>query len=174
MTYRDALTASMTALAQDERNVFVGYGLTKGGAMGTLKNVPASQLAEFPVAENLMTGAAVGMALAGKLPVVYLERADFLLNAADAIVNHLNALPKISRGEFSPGVIIRVTVGNRTKPLFTGHTHTQDFAEAFRAMVDFPVMSLPLAENIQLRYHAARKFQERGLSTMLFEYKDYL
>src|SRR5438477_13169810 len=130
MTYKEALTAAMDELARDPMIRFIGYGVSIGKAMGTLKNVPDSQLIEMPVAENLMVGFAIGLALKGLKPVVFIERFDFILNALDAVVNHLDKIGDISRGEFRPTIILRVVVGNRQKPLFTGETHTQDFSVA--------------------------------------------
>jgi pyruvate/2-oxoglutarate/acetoin dehydrogenase E1 component len=175
MNYKAALTAANTALAADPRTIFLGYGITKTHALGTLRDVPPTQLLEMPVAENLMAGAAIGLSLAGRLPVLYIERCDFLLNALDAIVNHLNAIPITSRGEFKPAVILRIVVGNREKPLFTGHTHTQDFSQALEKMVseDFEINRLRSAESkIDWFYQRARDRQLEGLSTALFEYKD--
>lgn len=173
MTYKESLTAAMDDLAKDPAVRFVGYGLKTGRAMGTLKNVADAQIVETILAENLMMGAAVGMALAGLKPVVYFERADFLLNAADSIVNHLAAMEELSRGEFHPAVIIRVTVGNKSKPLFTGPVHTQNFADAFRTMVGFPVLELTTPEQVTAAYRVAYAGLQHG-STMLFEMKDLL
>lgn len=174
MTYKESLTAAMDSLAADPACCFVGYGITRGRAMGTLANVSAAQLIECPVAENLMVGLAIGLALAGRKPVVYFERADFLLNAADAIVNHLDKMAMMSRGEFKPAVILRVTVGNRQKPLFTGETHTQDFSDAFRAMAYMPVFKLLCAEDILHVYEGAKQSQAWGQSVMITEYKDLI
>lgn len=174
MTYKDALQCAMTELAADPATRFCGYGLVHGRAAGSLKNVPASQIVEFPVAENLMTSAAIGMSLTGLKPLVYFERFDFAANAVDAIVNHLNAMADISHGEFRPAVILRAVVGNRTKPLFTGKTHVQDFSLAFARMVQFPVVRLLHAEMIEGCYAAAREAQNRGESTMIVEFKDLI
>jgi transketolase C-terminal domain/subunit len=174
MTYRSELTAAMTALAQDTQNRFVGYGLTRGRAMGTIPAEAAPQIIETTLAENHMVGFATGLSLMGRLPVVYFERADFLLHAADAIVNHLDKIAQLSRGRFTPAVIIRVTVGNSLKPLFTGITHTRDYARSFGSMVGFPVQVLFNAADIAPRYAAARKRQLAGVSTMLVEYKDMI
>ena len=173
MSYKSELTDAMTELARDRDVRFLGYGVTKGKAMGTLANVPESQLIEMPVAEALMTSAAIGLSLAGLKPVVFFERADFMLVAADAIVNHLNAMKNLSAYEFNPTVILRVVVGNKTKPLFTGPVHTQNFANAFRQMVQFPVYELENADYIAPTYKQAhRSFGQH--STMIFEFKDLL
>lgn len=173
-SYKQEITGANTELARDPRTIFLGYGITKSHALGTLRDVPRGQLLEMPVAENLMVGAAIGLALAGRHPVVYIERCDFLLNALDAIVNHLNAMPIISCGEFTPAVILRIVVGNREKPLFTGHTHTQDFYEALRGMVEFPVIALRNPADVAEQYRDAAHRQFRGISTAFFEYKDLI
>jgi pyruvate/2-oxoglutarate/acetoin dehydrogenase E1 component len=172
MNYRDSLTNAMTALARDPAVCFVGYGVRYGKAMGTLAHVPEAQLIETPCAENLMTGVAIGLALAGRKPVVFVERMDFLLNAADAIVNHLDKLALMSRGLFKPAVIVRVVVGNRKKPLFTGETHCQNFSDAFASMLEMPVCELQTADCIEPIFAEAHAAMERGESTMTVEYKD--
>ena len=175
MTYKEQLTLAMDNLAADKATRFIGYGVKIGGrALGTLKNVPDAQLIETPVAENLMVGLATGMSLAGLRPLVFIERMDFILNALDAIVNHLSAASKISRGQFRPAAILRVVVGNRHKPLYTGPTHVQDFTEAVRLMVDFPVVRLTEAGQIAPAYFEAHEGLHCGRSTMLVEHKDLL
>ena len=171
MTYKDELTTAMEELAADPAVRFVGYGLKTGRAMGTLKNVSDDQIVETILAEGLMMSAAIGMSLAGLKPVVYFERMDFILNAGDAIVNHLSAMPTISRGEMVPTVIIRCTVGNRAKPLYTGPTHTQNLSAGVRAMVRFPVKELFTTEAVLPAYRDA--YADFGVqSTMLVEFKD--
>ena len=171
MTYKESMTAAMTALGDDARTRFIGYGVTKGKAGGTLAGVTSAQLIETPVAENLMAGIAIGLSLAGKLPVVYFERFDFVLNAADAIVNHLDKMATMSNGEFKPAVILRCVVGNTRKPLFTGETHVQDFTDAFACMVKMPVMTCHHAAHVESIYAQAREAQLCGGSTIIVEYK---
>ncbi len=173
LNYKTELTLAMDSLAADPLVRFVGYGVSIGKAMGTLANVNPAQLIEMPVAENLMVGFAIGLALKGLKPVVFFERFDFVLNAMDAIVNHLDKIKTLSRGEFSPTMILRIVVGNRAKPLFTGETHVQDFHAAFKQMITFPVVHLPTAEIIQREYSIAHECL--GLeSTAIIEYKDMI
>jgi hypothetical protein len=68
--------------------IFIGYNVARGDAMGTLKGIEENQKLETPVAENLMSGLAIGMSFEGFRPVLYFERHDFILVAMDAIVNH--------------------------------------------------------------------------------------
>ena len=175
MTYKEQITAANTALAADPRTIFIGYGLQHGRAMGTLRDVSPAQILETPVAENLMVGLAIGLSLRGRLPVVFIERCDFLLNAMDAIVNHLDKAATLSRGEFTPAVILRIVVGNRQKPLFTGPVHTQDFSEALARMTSLWISKCHHQEcPIDLYYKGARKAQLEGQSTAIFEYKDLI
>jgi pyruvate/2-oxoglutarate/acetoin dehydrogenase E1 component len=125
----------MAALA-DAGAVFLGQGVIANGIAWTpdFEGVPDAQKIEFPVAEELNVGAAVGMSLAGLLPVVCIPRFDFLLRAADQIVNHLDRLEIMSAGQYRPRVIIRTQVGKRA-PLDAGPQHTGDYSAAFRLML---------------------------------------
>jgi pyruvate/2-oxoglutarate/acetoin dehydrogenase E1 component len=171
---KQAITDANTALAQDPLCRFIGYGLKHGRAYGTLANIPEDQIIDTPVAENLLMGVAIGYALKGYKPVAFFERMDFLTNAMDAIVNHLDKMHRLSHGEFSPAVIIRTVVGNTKKPLFTGPVHTQDFTAAMRLMVDFPVVTITNEWLVQSLYAQAQRDQAKGVSTMIVEYKDLL
>jgi pyruvate dehydrogenase E1 component subunit beta len=175
MTYKEEITAAMDMLAQDPLVRFIGYGVRYGGkAMGTLKNIPEEQLIETPVAENLMVGIAIGMALKGLRPVVFIERCDFILNAMDAIVNHLEKIKMMSGEQFAPAVILRVVIGNKSKPLFTGETHTQDFSKSLDGMLDMPVyLILNQRDAPHIYEYAARGFGA-GYSTMVIEDKDFM
>jgi pyruvate/2-oxoglutarate/acetoin dehydrogenase E1 component len=164
MTYKEALAGAMRELAADPLVRIIGYGVKFGRAAGTLKGIADESLIETPVAENLMVGLAVGLALKGLRPVVYIERMDFLANAIDAVVNHLDKIDRLSGGEFQPVVLLRVVVGNKQKPLFTGVTHCQDFSEAVRRMVGFPVQTLQTPEEIGPAYRWAHE-QMKDLRT---------
>lgn len=175
MTYKDTIRVACTNLAKIPRTVFLGYNVAHGGkGGGAYVDIPESQLIEMPLAENLMMGVAIGMALRGDLPVVYFERFDFITNAMDAIVNHLDKMKELSKGQFDPKVIIRVVVGNKFKPLYTGVTHTQDFTDAMRTMVSFPVISLSPPDHRTAQIIDGYTRAALGTeSIMLVEYKDF-
>lgn len=156
MNYKQAIKQCNEDLAKDQRTVFVGYNILYGSkAYGTLTDVPAEQCQETPVAENLMAGLAIGMSLTGYRPVLFYERHDFILNALDAIVNHLDKIETMSKGQFQTPVIIRATVGG-SKPLDPGLQHTQDFTQAFRAMLTFPVLDLKTPADVIEGYQRAK------------------
>lgn len=171
MTYRESLNLSMALLAKDPLTRFVGYGLKIGRAGGSMSAASEEQIVETTVAENLLAGIGIGLALTGLKPVLFFERFDFVLNALDAIVNHLDACATISNGEFRPTCILRIVVGNTQKPLFTGHTHTRDHTVALANLVSFPVWRAKTPEEVLTAYEVAYKNLSKH-STAIVEYKD--
>lgn len=138
ISYKDAVNRAMTELGE-KGAIFIGYNVAKGDAMGTLKNVPNEQKLETPVAENLMSGLAIGMSFEGFLPVLYFERHDFMLVAMDAIGNHIDKIERISHGEYKVPIIIRA-VEAFGGPFYSGPTHHQDFTKVLKELVSFPVL----------------------------------
>ena len=117
-----------------------------------------------------MVGLATGLSLEGYNPIVYIERFDFILNGLDAIVNHLQKIEPMSHGEFQPVVLFKVAIGIKNKPLYSGLTHTQDFTEAMKKLVSFPVIKLSIKDNnIKNIYEFAGNSKE---SIIIIEEKD--
>ena len=116
----------MTWLGQQDDIVFMGQTVIVGGSfMGdTLKGVPDSKKYEWPVCENLQLGASLGFSLASGMCVVSIfPRMDFLLLAADQLINHIDKIGWMSEGRMQPRIIIRTSVGPK-KPLDAGPQHT--------------------------------------------------
>ena len=169
LKYKDAIKQSMRMLAKDKRTIFIGYNVNFGSRVyGTLTDIPKSKCLETPLAENLMTGIAIGMSLEGFKPVLIFERHDFILNALDQIVNHLDKMEKMSDGQFKPKVIIRAIVGAK-KPLYPGLQHTQNYTKALKMMVSFPIIELKRTNEIIQFYRMAKRIKK---PIMLVEYRD--
>jgi len=135
MTYKELITNQCTEYAKNPKVIFIGYNTIKGSRMyGTLDGVPKRQCIEAPVAENLMIGMAIGMALEGYLPVVCFERHDFILLGLDALMNHVDKWPELSGGQFKLPIIVRAIVGG-TKPINPGVQHNQDYSDELRHML---------------------------------------
>ena len=166
ISYKNAIVQSMTELG-DAGAIFIGYNVGYGDAMGTLKNVPKEQKLETPVAENLMAGLAIGMCFEGFTPVLYYERHDFMLVAADAIINHIDKIERISHGEFKVPVIIRAVTAD-AGPFYSGITHSQDFTDMFKTAVSFPVIDSITGSDV---LKAVRGAKESGRPMMLIERK---
>lgn len=143
MKYAEAVQQSCQYYAKD-RVRFIGYNTIKGSRMyGSLKNVDPAYCIEMPVAENLMAGMAVGMALRDMRPVVCFERHDFLFIGLDAIVNHIDKLPVISGHQYKLPVVIRAIVG-AAQPLNPGPQHTMDYTKELRTMLKYTPVHTPL------------------------------
>lgn len=134
LSYAEEVTKAMEWLGKQPMTLFVGQQVRFDGQRlhATLKGVPMERRIEMPVAENFQMGFCTGLALEGYIPISVYPRFDFLLLAADALVNHLDKLPLM--GGFRPKVIIRTAVGS-SRPLDPGHQHTQDHTDAFRIML---------------------------------------
>lgn len=160
MNYKEAIVHSMKMLANDERVLFLGYNVKFGSqAYGTLVDIPPEKKLETPVAENLMTGLAMGLAIEGYRPIVFFERHDFMLNALDGIINHLDKILEMSEGKFKLPVIIRATIGSKT-PLHPGPQHIQDFTDSFKKMIRFPVFIPETPNEIISAYEQAKNSDE--------------
>jgi pyruvate dehydrogenase E1 component alpha subunit len=154
ISYKDAVEQVMTELGQDN-TIFIGYNVARGDAMGTLKNVPAEKKLETPVAENLMSGLAIGLSFEGYKPVVYFERHDFILVAMDAIANHIDKIERISHGEYKVPIIIRAVTAD-AGPFYSGITHSQDFTDLLRTAVSFPVEDPKNGKDVIKAFRQAR------------------
>jgi len=166
ISYKDAINQAMTELGE-EGAIFIGYNVAYGDAMGTLKGVPKEQKLETPVAENLMAGLAIGMSFEGFIPVVYYERHDFMAVAADAIINHIDKIERISHGEYKVPVIIRAVTAD-AGPFYSGITHSQDFTNLFRSAVSFPVIDPVTGADV---LNAVKGARASGRPMMLIERK---
>lgn len=166
--YFDAVRRANEELARERGAVFVGYNVRGGSAYGALKNVPEDQRVETPLAENLMAGLAMGMALERFHPVLFFERHEFLMNAMDAIINTLDVIQAISDGEFSMPVIIKAVAGGR-RPLYAGLTHTRNFAAEVRGFVSFPVYEPQTGPEVLAAYDLAKRIEG---PVMISERKD--
>jgi pyruvate/2-oxoglutarate/acetoin dehydrogenase E1 component len=169
VTYFDELCRAMEMIAESPRSIFLGQAVAEKGTgmTASFAKVPREQLLELPVFEDCQLGMSIGLALDGMLPVSVFPRWNFLLLAANQLVNHLDAIPLYS--DFRPKVIIRVAVGTAT-PLDPGPQHLGDFSEAFRKMFrTVMVLNLRQANMIEPLY---REALARDHSTILVEYPE--
>ena len=169
--YFDELCSAMHFVSEFPGSIFMGQGVGNPGTTmsDTFKYVPQSQLLEMPVAEDMQMGMAIGMALEGKLPVCVFPRWNFLICAANQLVNHLDRLPLYSDGGYKPKVIIRTAVPS-TAPFNPGPQHDDDFTEAFCQMLrTVHVVTLYRADQIVTEYQEAL---EADYSTLLVEFTE--
>lgn len=137
MTYRDAITIEMQKLSRQPKTVFLGEGISTGDRIyGTMNKVPLKKCIEMPVAENLIMGTAIGLAMGGYKPVVVFQRMDFMLIAADQIINHACLIPKMSNDQYRLPIVIRAIIGSQDTKFDVGPQHKHDFTHIFEPYID--------------------------------------
>jgi pyruvate/2-oxoglutarate/acetoin dehydrogenase E1 component len=170
--YNEELIKAMNWLGQQDNTLFVGQAVRYAGTgmFNSLLDVADEKKLEFPVAENFQMGYCTGLALNGIIPIAIYPRWNFLLCAADQIVNHLDKLHNMSSGKVDPKVIIRVAVGTEI-PVDPQDQHKGNFADAFRSMLKHvSVVELKHSDDILPAYKYAHA---RTGSTILVEFPDY-
>ncbi len=117
LTYREALLESTSQMLDSDRSVFViGEGVDdSGGVFGTTKGLHAKfgkdRVMDSPLAENAVTGIAVGAALAGMRPILVHMRVDFMPLAMDQIINHAAKWRYMFGGKLSVPLVVRSIIG---------------------------------------------------------------
>lgn len=168
MKYIDEIQKGMDLLAANNA-MFVGQAVQYKGTALThqVKNYPAEQLIELPVAEEFQMGYCLGLAIGGKLPVSMYPRSNFVILAANQLVNHIDKWKKMTGQDVK--VIVKVAVGSQY-PLDPGQQHKANYAQAFKDMCESVKVYDLLYPN--LIYPAYQDALERTGSTILFEHAD--
>lgn len=117
LTYREAIKEAFTQILEKDEKVFlIGEGVDDaGGIFGTTKDLHKkfgkSRVIDIPIAENAMTGVAVGASIAGMRPVFIHMRMDFLPMSMDQIVNHAAKWSYMFGGAVRLPLTIRSIIG---------------------------------------------------------------
>jgi 2-oxoisovalerate dehydrogenase E1 component beta subunit len=103
-------------MAADERVVMLGEDIaTRGGVFrvtqGFLDEFGEERVIDTPVAEGMIVGVAVGMALHGLLPVAEIEFADFIHPAFDQMVSEVARMRYRTNGDFGLPMVVRAPYG---------------------------------------------------------------
>jgi len=116
LSYREALREALgQALERDERVFLMGEGIDDptgayGTTVGLADRFGRERVMDLPIAENGMTGVAIGAALAGMRPVFVHMRADFLPMAMDQMLNHAAKWRYMTGGRCTVPLTIRAVV----------------------------------------------------------------
>jgi pyruvate dehydrogenase E1 component beta subunit len=116
LSYAQAIREAHAQLLANDPRVFVlGQGLWSPWYAGTSmqdldKEFGRERVIDSPVAENATTGAAVGAALAGMRPIVFHPRMDFMLLAADPVINQAANWSYMFAGRVNAPVVIRAVI----------------------------------------------------------------
>jgi 2-oxoisovalerate dehydrogenase E1 component len=142
LTVRAALNATLDRLlTEDSRTVLLGEDLhdPHGGAFKVTSGLSTrhpGRVLSTPISEAALAGAAIGLALAGRRPIVEVMFADFLTLCADQLYNHAIKFPGIFP-ELSVPLVIRAPAGGRRG---YGPTHSQSPEHLFTAMPGLTVV----------------------------------
>ena len=115
------------AMAADDRNVLLGEDIRDpyGGAFKVTAGLSTrfnNRVFNTPISEAAITGLGNGLALAGRRPVVEIMFGDFLLLAADQVVNHAAKFAGMYNGQVNVPLVIRTPSGGYRG---YGPTHSQ-------------------------------------------------
>ena len=116
MTYMEASRqALIEEMRRDERVWAVGEDLGRGGVFGQYKGLAeefgAERIADAPISEACIMGAATGAAMMGSRPVVEMRFSDFALCATDELVNQAAKARYMFGGQARVPLVVRQPIG---------------------------------------------------------------
>ena len=174
MRYKEELIKAMKWLSDKKDTVFLGQACAVSGhaISSTLEKVAKDKRIELPVFEEVQLGISTGLAMNGYVPITMYPRFDFFILACNQLVNHLDKMEEMSKGDMRPRVIIRVAIGSKT-PIDAGPQHTQNHIEAFKKMLtNVEVVELREPEEIFLAYKRAYE-REDSKPTLFVEHGEF-
>ena len=128
LTYRDALREGIREeMLRDER-IFIlgediaGYGGTYAVSKGLFEEFGEKRVRDTPLAEEAITGAAIGAALAGLRPILELMTVNFSLLASDLLVNSAAKFHYMFGGQPQIPLVVRMPGGGGAQ---RGAQHSQ-------------------------------------------------
>jgi pyruvate/2-oxoglutarate/acetoin dehydrogenase E1 component len=125
----------------------------------TLTEVPKEKMIEVPVMEETQMGMSLGLAITGKNVISFYPRWDFLVSAANQLINHTDKFENMTGKKAN--IIIRVGVGSKD-PLDPGIQHRNDYTQEFKSILQFTkVHELKNSEDIYKIYTNA--YNEGGV-----------
>jgi len=110
--YAEAINEALHQAMEADPSVFlIGQGVKSpwyvgSTANGLLDRFGPQRVIDTPVSENVITGAAVGAAIAGMRPVVVHPRMDFMFYAFDPIINQAANWRYMSGGRVGAPVVV--------------------------------------------------------------------
>jgi pyruvate dehydrogenase E1 component beta subunit len=127
ITFMQAINEALAEEMRRDPSVFVfGEDVRVspfGQTAGLVKEFGEERVMNTPIAENAITGAAIGAALNGMRPVLELMFCDFAMLAMDEICNHLGQWGYITGGQYRVPVTIRTAVGAGLRMAY-GHSQS--------------------------------------------------
>jgi pyruvate/2-oxoglutarate/acetoin dehydrogenase E1 component len=162
--YKIALTKAMSDLSKLDETIFIGQQIIYAGnpMSTTLDEVPKEKMIEVPVMEETQMGMSLGLAITGKTVISFYPRWDFLISAANQLINHVDKYELMTGKKVN--ILIRVGKGADI-PLDPGHQHKANYIEQFKTMCpNIQVHDLKTWQDVELSYNYVIK--EGGIHIM--------
>src|SRR5258708_10017466 len=122
ITYRDALREAIREEMQRDERVFImgediaDYGGTYAVTKGLIEEFGEKRVRDTPLAEEVITGAAIGAALNGLRPILELMTINFSLLASDMLVNNAAKFHYMFGGQPEVPFVVRMPSGGGAQP----------------------------------------------------------
>lgn len=117
ITLVEAVNLAMSyEMGVDPDVVVLGEDVGKNGGvfratLGLLDKYGSNRVLDTPLAESMIAGMAVGMAIKGLKPIAEIQFLGFIYPGFDQIVNHASRMRNRTRGRFSCPLVIRAPCG---------------------------------------------------------------
>ena len=117
LKYKEALSEGLVqAMEADERVFVMGIGVDDpkgifGTTLAATRKFGPRRVFDIPIAEDGITGVAIGAALAGMRPVLVHARNDFMLLSMNELINHAAKWSYMSGGAMHVPLTIRAIIG---------------------------------------------------------------
>ena len=116
LSYRDAARQAIAEeMRRDDTVWALGEDLGRGGVWGQYGGLAEEfgprRIADTPISESTIMGAAVGAALVGTRPVVEMRFSDFALIAVDELVNQAAKMRYMFGGQARVPLVARMPIG---------------------------------------------------------------
>lgn len=117
ISYREALLeAQDQILGQNDNAFLMGEGVDDpsgifGSTLGLCQKYGKEKVLDIPIAENGLTGVAIGAAMAGMSPIFVHMRMDFLPMCMDQLINHAAKWHYMTGGKVNVPLVVRSIIG---------------------------------------------------------------
>jgi pyruvate dehydrogenase E1 component beta subunit len=182
ISFAEAIHQCMSyAMSSNEKAILIGQGIGDfkgifGTTTGLLEKYGKERVIESPIAEEMMTGFALGTSLNGLYPIMTHIRADFSFVAMNQIVNLFAKYKYMFGGQFQPAGLIRMIVG---RSWGQGAQHAQSpqsmFSHVPGIRVIMPFSAEAIVENykyeVEQKNRLVISFEHRNLYDINFKTK---
>lgn len=134
LTFAEAIREGLDiAMDRDPGVWLLGEGVADpkaifGTTSGLVEKYGVDRVMEMPVAENGMTGVAIGSALMGNRPVMIHQRVDFTIYSWDQLINNAAKWFFMYGGKSPVPMVVRMVIG---RGWGQGPQHSQSFESVF-------------------------------------------